>query len=93
MLRWLVEGAVAWHKRVSKTQGKTGMGPRAAINQYRYNNDRASRFIEECPEVEVGIGKVGARQIRYIFSQLSHEKGFEDLVSKNIFSKRMGNLG
>ena len=50
VLRWLVEGAVAWHRRVSKRQGKTGLGPCVAINasvdQYRYDKDHASRFIE-----------------------------------------------
>ena len=97
VLRWLVEGAVAWHRRVSKTQGKTGLGPCAAIDtavdQYRYDNDHASRFIEECLEVEVGAGRVGARDLYNIFSRWSHENGFDDLVSENIFSRRMEERG
>ena len=96
-MRWLVEGAVAWHRRVSKTQGKTGLGPCAAIDtavdQYRYDNDHASRFIEECLKVEVGAGKVGARDLYNIFSRWSLENGFDDLVSENIFSRRMGERG
>ena len=63
----MVEGAVAWHRRVSKTQGKTGLGPCAAIDaavdQYMYDNDHALRFIEECLKVEVGARKVGARDL------------------------------
>ena len=97
VLRWLVEGAVAWHRRVSKTQGKTGLGPCAAIDasvdQYRYDNDHASRFIEECLKVEVGVGRVGARDLDHIFSQWSHENGFDDLVSENIFCRRMEERG
>ena len=93
VLRWLVEGVVAWHRRVSKTQGKTGLGPCAAIDtavdQYRYDNDHASRFIEECLKVEVGAGEVDARNLYHIFSQWSLENGFDDLVSENIFSRRM----
>ena len=97
VLRWLVEGAVAWHRRVSKTQGKTGLGPCAAIDasvdQYRYDNDHASRFIEECLTVEDGAGRVGARDLYNIFSRWSHENGFDDLVSENIFSRRMEERG
>ena len=93
----MVEGAVAWHRRVSKTQGKTGLGPCAAIDtavdQYRYDNDHASRFIEECLKVEVGAGKVGARDLYNIFSRWSLENGFDDLVSENIFSRRMEERG
>ena len=96
-LRWLVEGAVAWHRRVSKTQGKTGLGPCAAIDaavdQYRYDSNHASHFIEECLKVEAGAGKVGARDLYYIFSQWSHKNGFDDLVSENIFSRRMEEHG
>ena len=87
----MVEGAVAWHRRVSKTQGKTGLGPCAAIDaavdQYRYDNDHASRFIEECLKVEDGAGRVSARSLYNIFSQWSLENGFDDLVSENIFSR------
>mgnify|MGYP005676737959 FL=1 len=97
VLRWLVEGAVAWHRRVSKTQGKTGLGSCAAIDaavdQYRYDNDHASRFIEECLKVEVGARKVGARDLYFIFSQWCHENGFDDLVSENVFSRRMKERG
>ena len=71
----MAEGAVAWHKRVSKTQGETVLGPcsaiDAAVDQYRYDNDHASRFIEECLKVEVGAGTVGARDLNNIFSQWS----------------------
>ena len=88
---------VAWHKRVSKKQGKADLGPCAAIDaavdQYRYDNDHASRFIEECLKVEVGAGKVGARNLYNIFSRWSHENGFDDLVSENIFSRRMEERG
>jgi phage/plasmid-associated DNA primase len=97
VLRWLVEGAVAWHRRVSKTQVKTGLGPCAAIDasvdQYRYDNDHASRFIEECLKIEVGVGRVSARDLYNIFSQWSLENGFDDLVSENIFSRRMEERG
>ena len=97
VLRWLVEGAVAWHRRVSKTQGKTGLGPCAAIDaavdQYRYDNDHASRFIEECLKVEVGAGRVGARNLYHILSQWSLKKGFDNLVSENIFSRGMEERG
>ena len=90
-----IAGAVAWHKRVSKTQGKTGLGfcaaIDAAVDQYRYDNDHASRFNEDCLKVEVGSGKVGARDL--IFSGWSHEHGFDDLVSENIFSRRMEERG
>ena len=93
----MVEGAVAGHRRVSKTQGKTGLGPcaaiEAAVEQYRYDNDHASRFIEECLKVEVGAGKVGARDLYNIFSRWSLENGFDDLVSENIFSRRMEERG
>ena len=93
----MVEGALAWQRRVSKTQGKTGLGPCAAIDkavdQYRYDNDHASRFIEECLEVEVGAGRVGARDLYHIFSQWSLENGFDDHVSENIFSRRMEERG
>ena len=97
MLRWLIEGAVAWHRRVSKTQGKTGLGPCVAIDtavdQYRYDNDHASRFIEECLRIEVGAGRVGARNLYNIFSQWCLENGFDDLVSETIFSRRMEERG
>ena len=97
VLRWLVESAVAWYRRVSKTQGKTGLGPCAAIDaavdQYRYDNDHASRFIEECLKDEDGAGRVSARSLYNIFSQWSLEKGFDDLVSENIFSRRMEERG
>ena len=93
----MVEGAVAWHRHVSKTLGKTGLGPCAAIDvavdQYRYDNDLASRFIEECLKVEVGAGKVGARDLYNIFSRWNLENGFDDLVSENIFSRRMEERG
>ena len=93
----MIEGAVAWHRSVSKTQGKTGLGPCAAIDaavdQYRYDNDHASRFIEECLKVQVGAGRVVARDLYHIFSQWSHENGFDDLVSENIFSRRMEERG
>ena len=93
----MVEGAVAWQRRVSKKQDKTGLGPCAAIDaavdQYRYDNDHASRFIEECLKVEVGAGRVGARDLYNIFSQWSLENGFDDLVSENIFSRRMEERG
>ena len=53
----LVEGAVAWHRRVSEAKGKAGPGPcvaiDAAVDQYRHDNDHASCFIEECLEVEL----------------------------------------
>ena len=69
----MVESAVAWHRRVSKTQGKTGLGPcatvNAAVDQCRYDNDHASRFIEECLKVEDGAGRVSARGLYNIFSQ------------------------
>ena len=93
----LVEGAVAWHRRVSEAKGKAGPGPcvaiDAAVDQYRHDNDHASRFIEECLKVEVGAGKVGARHLYNIFSQWSQENGFDDLVSENIFSRRMEERG
>ena len=92
---------VAWHKRVSKKQGKADLGPCAAIDaavdQYRYDNDNdndhASCFIEECLKVEVGVGKIGARDLYNTFSRWSHENGFDDLVSENIFSRRMEERG
>ena len=69
----MVEGAVAWRRRVSRAQGKTGLGPCAAVDasvdKYRYDNDHDSRFIEECLKVEVGAGRVGARNLYNIFSQ------------------------
>ena len=93
----MVEVAVAWHRLVSKTLGKTGLGPCAAIDaavgQCRYDNDHASRFIEECLKVEVGARKVGARDLYFIFSQWCHENGFDDLVSENVFSRRMKERG
>ena len=97
MLRWLLESTVAWHKRASKTKGKTGLDPCAAIDaavdQYRYDNDHASRVIEEFLKVEVGAGKVGPRDFFNIFSQLSHENGFGDDFPENIFSRRMEERG
>ena len=67
VLRWLVEGALAWHRCVSKTLGKTVLGPCAAIDaavdQYSYDNDHASCFIEDCLKVEVGAGRFGARDL------------------------------
>ena len=97
VLSWLVERAVALHKRASKTKGKTGLDPCAAIDaavdQYRYDNDHASRVIEECLKVKVDAGKVGARDLFNIFSQLSHENCFDDDISENIFSRRMEERG
>ena len=97
MLRWLVEGAVAWHKRASKTKRKIGLGPcvaiDAAVDKYSYDNDHASRFIKERLKVEVGAGKVGARDHFNIFSQWSDDNGFDDDVSENIFSRRMEERG
>ena len=55
----------------------------------RDNNDHASRFIEECSKVEVGAATVGARDLKNIFSRWSVENRFDDLVSGNIFSRRM----
>ena len=96
-MRWLVEGAAPWHRRVFKTQGKAGLGPCAAIDaavdRYRYDNDHASRFIEECLKVEVGAGKIGARDLYNISSRCSLENGLDDLVSENIFSRRMEERG
>ena len=63
----------------------------AAVDQYRYDNDHASRFGEECLKVEVGAGRV-VRGPYNIFSRWSHENGFDDLVSENIFSRRMRNV-
>jgi hypothetical protein len=41
----------------------------AAVDQCRYDNDHASRFIEECLKVEDGAGRVSARGLYNIFSQ------------------------
>ena len=93
----MVEGAVAWHRQVSKTQRKTGLGPCAAIDtavdQYSYDNDHASRSIEKCLKVKVGARKVGARDLYNILSRWSLENSFDDLVSENIFSRRMEECG
>ena len=93
----MVEGAVAWHRRVSKTQSNTGQDPCAAVDasvdKYRYDNDHDSRFIEECLKVEVGAGRVGARNLYHIFSRWCLENGFDDPVSENIFSRRMEERG
>ena len=57
------------------------------------STDHASRFIEECLKVGVGAGRVGARDLYNIFCRWSLENGFDDLVSENIFSRRMEERG
>ena len=63
------------------------------VDQYRYENDHASRFIEDCLKVEVELGKVSAKEHYNFFSQWSHENGFDGLISENIFSRRMEERG
>jgi hypothetical protein len=41
----------------------------------------------------VDVGRVSARDLYNIFSRWSLENGFDDLVSENIFSRRMEERG
>jgi phage/plasmid-associated DNA primase len=94
-LRWLVEGAVAYHEML-RLSDSSGLGPCKAIDeqvdQYRYDNDLAKRFIDECLSESKG-SKVFARDLYETFADWSRQSGNDDIVNEVIFSKRLQGAG
>ena len=59
------------------------------VEQYRYDNDYTSRFIEECLTVGEGVGDTMARTLFEAYTNW-HTANLEDeLISEAIFSRRM----
>ena len=92
---WLVEGAVAYHKALAAS-GSTGLGPCKAIeeqaDQYRYDNDLPTRFLDECTREQKG-SKVSARELYDHYCDWCRLNGDDDIISQQIFSKRMQERG
>ena len=95
ILVWLVEGAVAYHKALAAS-GSTGLGPCKAIDeqvdQYRYDNDLPKRFLDECTREQKG-SKVSARELYDDYCDWCRLNGDDDIISEQIFSKRMQERG
>jgi len=95
ILAWLVRGAVAYHQAFT-ISGSTGLGPCKAIDeqvdQYRYNNDLPTRFLDECTRQQKGA-KVPARELYDLYCEWCRHNGDDDTISEQIFSKRMQERG
>jgi len=95
ILAWLVEGAVAYHKALAAS-GSTGLGPCKAIDeqvdQYRYDNDLPTRFLDECTREQKG-SKVSAKELYDHYCEWCRLNGDNDTISQQIFSKRMQERG
>jgi putative DNA primase/helicase len=95
ILRWLVEGAVAYHEML-RLSDSSGLGPCKAIDeqvdQYRYDNDLAKRFIDECLSESKG-SKVFARDLYEAFADWSRQSGNDDIINEVTFSKRLQGAG
>ena len=95
ILTWLVRGAVAYHKALNITNS-TGLGPCKAIDeqvdQYRYDNDLPTRFLDECTQTEKGA-KASARDLYDLYCGWCRLNGDNDTISEHIFSKRMQERG
>ena len=95
ILAWLVRGAVAYHKALNITNS-TGLGPCKAIDeqvdQYRYDNDLPTRFLDECTQTEKGA-KASARDLYDLYCGWCRLNGDNDTISEHIFSKRMQERG
>ena len=95
ILAWLVDGAVAYHKALAAS-GSTGLGPCKAIDeqvdQYRYDNDLPTRFLDECTREQKG-SKVSARKLYDHYCGWCQLNGDKDTISQQIFSKLMQERG
>ncbi|MDA8798028.1 phage/plasmid primase, P4 family [Alphaproteobacteria bacterium] len=95
ILRWLVEGAVAYHEKL-RLSDSSGLGPCKAIDeqvdQYRYDNDLANRFIDECLSESKG-SRVFARDLYEAFADWSRQSGNNDIINEVTFSKRLEGAG
>ena len=93
VLAWLVKGAMNWHHHVLISEGKTGLGSCKAIDdcveQYRYDNDYTSRFIEECLTVGEGVGDTMARTLFEAYTNWHYANLEYEAISEAIFSRRM----
>lgn len=93
ILAWLVKGAVSWHHHVLISEGKTGLGSCKAVDdcveQYRFDNDYTSRFIEECLTVGEGVGDTKARALFEAYTNWHIANLEDELISEAIFSRRM----
>jgi phage/plasmid-associated DNA primase len=94
ILKWCVEGAAKYFHKVRHEE--TGLGPCKAIDEataaYRYDNDTASRFIEEVVEAKEGE-QVQARALFSAYESWSFEEGIKYPISEQIFSRRMEERG
>ena len=94
ILKWCVEGAAKYFHKVRHEE--TGLGPCKAIDDataaYRYDNDTASRFIEEVVEAREGE-QVQARALFSAYESWSFEEGIKYPISEQIFSRRMEERG
>jgi putative DNA primase/helicase len=95
ILAWLVEGAVAYHKALAAS-GSSGLGPCKAIDeqvdQYRYDNDLPTRFLEERTREQKG-SKASAKELYELYCEWCRLNGDDDTISQQIFSKRMQERG
>ena len=91
ILAWLVKGSVGYHKALA-AGGSTGLGPCKVIDnevdQYRYDNDLPSRFLDECTRRQKGT-RVGARELFEHYRNWCQHLGENDMITEAIFSKRM----
>ena len=76
--------------------GSNGLGPCKAIDeqvdQYRYDNDLPTRFLDECTREQKG-SKVSARELYDHYCGWCQLNGDNDTISQQIFSKRMQERG
>ena len=97
ILRWIIEGAVRWYRELNRTEGTTGLGFCKAVdeslNQYRYDNDYCSRFIDECLRKGKPEDKIGARDLFHAYQNWNFNNDNDDSIPENIFSRRMEERG
>ena len=97
ILRWMIEGAKHWYKKLERAKGTTGLGFCKAVdeslNQYRYDNDYCSRFIDECLIKGKPEDKIGARDLFRAYQNWNLNNDNDDSIPENIFSRRMEERG
>jgi len=62
------------------------------VDQYRYDNDLPTRFLEERTREQKG-SKASAKELYELYCEWCRLNGDDDTISQQIFSKRMQERG
>ena len=97
ILAWLVRGAKEWVDTLNRNGGNTGLGSCEAVDkavqQYRLDNDHTTSFIDECLDLEDGVGNLGARELYTTYQSWWRDNLDDEIPSEAIFSRRMEERG